>query len=831
MTTKLLNINFRELVKLTLFCLYCFPIIAQAIKLDAQFTEHLVGSHTHYIQDFEGGYLPEEAAASILTYPVNQSDYVNPGLKPSIIWYGLELENTTFNSKQIILELQRAKPEQLDLYLFEKDNLKNYSLIPAIPELHNSPLFEIEIRPKTRYILMFRMVNASISFLPIIAEPNYFYSEKNIEFIKLGLFFGVLVALALYNLIIFFAVRRLAYVWYAFYIFCLIIWRSVLYGFSIYFDVPNHLAVSLIMLPFLLLDILFSLLFCIHFLDTSKNTYKLDKFLNLLCWLVGLFALLSVTLPLHISTALLMSSIIICGAACIITACYSWYNGVKTARFYVISWVPLIFSALLVQLAAWQVIQTTSFTQNIIEITILVEAFLMSLALADKLRESELQKVHLATHDPMTHLPNRNLVQIGLENFKSRVGFTLVQIKLDGLDKIRMSLGLKISNEVLCILVERLNEWAKQRRRAVTFEMQTLEPQKLGQLDHGIMVMAFRGGHENLAQIANDISEIVLQPIEYKSVVMSVRAYIGASIYPHHSQDIVQLIENTHFAVAEAQRKNLTMVLFAEDKVHAARHRLELMSDLKNGIKNGSELSLFLLPKVSISSQSIVGAEVLLRWFHPKYGVISPLEFVPLAKECGIMNELTLWVIREALELNSLVLDKIQDHHISVNILSADAVSENFVENVAEILKQADMKPNQLMLELQESELNQSRGYIHLAFEKLSKLGVKLGIDDFGSGLSSISYLSVLPIDEIKIDGEFTRDIANNEFNHKVISNILSLSKSLGATVLAEGIEDKESLEFFKQSNCDLAQGFYLAKPMSISDYMHWIDKHEQMLN
>ncbi|WP_440903128.1 EAL domain-containing protein [Catenovulum sp. SX2] len=806
-----------------------FPVSSQAIEITPDNNQIFIGQTAYMMRDQINGYQHTEIVDVIKRQPIIGSDYVNTGLQPGVTWISFEFSTT--KASDYIFELKRAKASRVSVFFFESSAPADALVLQPFDIKHHSPIYQLSTSIDTQYTLLIRMENSSTTFKPVLWSYVEYQQHAHIEFLTMGLFFGVLICLALYNLIIFFAVRRQAYIWYAGYILALVVWRSALYGLWSYLGIPLYTQAAYLLVPFVLLDILFALLFCIHFLETARHAFYLDKIIHIVCWMLGIATLISTTLPIHVTISFVVFGLALGGLICVAAGVYCLYKRVRIARFYVASWVPLILGSVIVQLAVWEVIPSTHFTQTFIEVTILLEAFLMSLALADKLRQTEREKVHLATHDPLTRLPNRNLVQLGLESFKSRVGFTLVQLKLTNLDEIRLKLGLKVANAVLCRSVEQLNAWARLQRRAVTFEMLDLEPQKLGQLDHGVMVMAFRGTHVALSDLAAQVQDIVKQPIEYHSALVNIQCHMGASIYPHHSQDIMQLLENTSFAVVDAQRKQLPVLVYAEDRANEVQFKLELLEDLKKALISGNELSLCLQPKLQLASKTVVGAEVLLRWIHPKYGVIEPLDFIPLAKDAGIISDLSFWVVSEALQTNTLIQQISPQHQICINVCTTDLVNENFVKHVEKSLLDYGLPGSSLLLEISEAELFEQIGLLHLNVEKLRAQGVGLSIDDFASARSALAELSRIPIKEVKIDACYIQQAGLDDLNQSVIHLIQAMAKALDAEIVAEGVEDEVTLQYLLEQDIQLAQGFFLAKPMPIGEYLDWLKTYHQMQN
>ncbi len=432
--------------------------------------------------------------------------------------------------------------------------------------------------------------------------------------------------------------------------------------------------------------------------------------------------------------------------------------------------------------------------------------------------QAELALSHMAYHDPLTNLLNRSMFHDRLEQAlaNARKNDTLMALLFIDLDRFKIindSYGHTVGDMLLQSAAERLR-FAVRRNDVLA---------RYGG-DEFVVIMENLDSRNEAAQVADTIILEMQKPFHLNSREM----YIGSSIGIIFSKDFEgraeQLLKKADLAMFRAKNMGRNKYQFyMEDQVSGASDlRNQLEQNLYQAVQR-NELELFYQPQVHIPSGRLRGAEALLRWRHPTLGLIPPGQFIDLLEETGLVLPVGEWVMRTACEQwhdwhkqGILAADQV----VSVNISSFQfRGGADLVFSVGNILSDTEMPSDMLDLELTEGTLMEDTYTSQQVLQTLKEMGVHLSIDDFGTGYSSLSYLKKFPIDCLKIDQSFVRDLMNSQDDAVIAKAIITLSHSLGMKVIAEGVENIEVLEFLADNDCDMYQGYYFAKPMPVSDF------------
>ncbi|MDH3628940.1 MAG: EAL domain-containing protein [Acidobacteriota bacterium] len=424
---------------------------------------------------------------------------------------------------------------------------------------------------------------------------------------------------------------------------------------------------------------------------------------------------------------------------------------------------------------------------------------------------------HNAYHDSLTGLPNRALFRdrLAQEVGRARRAETSTAILLLDLDRFKTindTLGHAAGDELLVEVAKRLNS----RKR----EGDTVA--RLGG-DEFVLIASELRHKEDAAVIAEQLLEILRPPILIEEYDLHISASIGIAIFPHDGKDGASLMKSADMALYRAKELGRDNYQIFEPKLNQrAMERLVLERDLRLAIKN-HEFVVYYQPQFDLQSGKLVGVEALVRW-RTGDEVISPLKFIPIAEECGLIVPLGRWVMKEAVrqcaEFNRRAGVPIR---ICVNVSALQIQRPDFANEVSMILQEARLPPEQLVIELTESALmaNPEQGSYSMA--QLQQMGIGIAMDDFGTGHSSLTHVSVLPISLIKIDQSFVQNCANRKTDASILNAIVTMGHALGLHVLAEGVETEEQATLLRDLGCDEVQGFLYGRPMPPDDLVSLI--------
>jgi diguanylate cyclase (GGDEF)-like protein len=415
----------------------------------------------------------------------------------------------------------------------------------------------------------------------------------------------------------------------------------------------------------------------------------------------------------------------------------------------------------------------------------------------------------LAQHDVLTGLPNRaylndRIAQAITVAHRHGTKFAVLFLDLDNFKHINDSLGHPIGDTLLQSVARRLVSCVR--------DSDTVSRQGG---DEFIVLLSEVAEAKNAAPCAQKLLTMLKAPNFVGHHSLEVSASIGISIYPEDGLDPETLIKTADTAMYQAKKHGRNNYKFFEEEMNIrAVERQSIEEDLRGALER-QEFVLQYQPKIDLRTGMITGAEALIRWLHPQRGMVSPLMFVPVAEDSGLILPIGMWVRREACQQARAWQDAgFAPLSVAVNISVVEFRDQNFLESVRAILRETRLEPSRLELELTESVLMQHVDASTSVLRKLKAMGVRLAVDDFGTGYSSLSYLRRFPIDALKIDRSFVREITSNPDDATIVSAVISMGRSLNHCVIAEGVETREQCTFLQNQQCDQGQGYYFSRPV-----------------
>jgi diguanylate cyclase (GGDEF)-like protein/PAS domain S-box-containing protein len=424
---------------------------------------------------------------------------------------------------------------------------------------------------------------------------------------------------------------------------------------------------------------------------------------------------------------------------------------------------------------------------------------------------------YLANHDPLTDLPNRTLLteRLGQAVAMARnagLHVAIITVDLDGFTTINDSMGHDVGNSLLRETARRLAQAVGTGGTAA----------RLAGDEFAVVVPQVHEMDEVTAQVSH-IHDILIKPYTIHGTEMVVPVDMGVSVFPRDGDDALELLRNAEMALHNVKRRtDLRMGFFDAAMSFAVTERMTLERSLKDALLSG-QFELFYQPQVRLTDYALVGAEALIRWRHPELGIITPDKFIPVAEDTGLIVPMGGWVLREACaQLRRWNDAGMTGLRLGVNISGRQFREADLADIVANCISDTGVNAKDLDLELTESMLMaDGEGTLKL-LRALAKLGVTLSIDDFGTGYSSLAYLKRFPVDTVKIDRAFVRDLDQDEDGRVLVNAIISLAHSLSLKTIAEGVETETQAALLARHGCDEIQGYMIGRPMAVADFANF---------
>jgi diguanylate cyclase (GGDEF)-like protein len=431
--------------------------------------------------------------------------------------------------------------------------------------------------------------------------------------------------------------------------------------------------------------------------------------------------------------------------------------------------------------------------------------------------ENQLQILRLAYWDRLTDLPNRTrlyeaLVEaIDAARSRGHGSVGMILLDLDRFKHINDILGYRLGDLALVQIAERLV--------GVVGRPGDLVARLSG--DEFAILLPDADPQQALA-VARRVEQVFGAPLAVEGQRVDIGAGIGIACWPQHAPDADALLVRAEMAMYAGKKRSHGPVCYDPALDATSAQTLTLLSELRHAVESG-ELRLFLQPKLALADRRVVGVEALVRWQHPKRGLVPPIQFIPFAEQTGFIRVLTQWVFEEAarhwLALKELGLDLV----LSVNLSTRDLVDPELPPKFEALLARHGTPPSALCLEITESAIMEDPQRALATLDRLSALGFKLSIDDFGTGYSSLAYLKRLPVDELKIDQSFVRSMEAGSDDAMIVRSTVDLAHNLGIIVVAEGVETADAWNTLRDLRCDFAQGYHMGKPMPVAELPAWI--------
>lgn len=782
-------------------------------------------------------------------------EYANFGYKPFGIWYQFSIENTQAESSDMMIELSYPLIDYLDLYRLSDgdvvEHVRTGDRLPYVqrPVDHPKFLFPVQLRPGERQTFYLRAQTSGAHVVPAkLWHVVPLFVELGKEDTLHAAYFGVVIVIVIFNLLIYIALRERMYLYYSlstlsFMLFFAII-RAKLFP-VIFPNTPEfHHGILVLLPPFCLI---FGALFTRQFLSLPQYNKALDYLTQLIAGVGVVCFVAACVLDTQSSLKLSVLCSIPGSFLLLLIGAVTALMGNRMGWVYTIAWGTFMFGATVAAMSKHGFLPVNFGTEYGMQIGSALEVFILNAALAyrvyreheDKLiaqdaqlkenaerREVESQLLKSSMSHPVTLMPNRacfeqQIREAILNRGNRRVAIVIVEIKR--YDEISKTLGHQNMDLMICDIAQHYNLLASRIPGIIQIEGPAFNAYlcSLENSSFGLLVDADKA-EKSLKEVRN-ILRALIKPIEFKEMRLELNTVAGAAVCPDHGLNASTLMRHAQVTVDSADALENRIAYYRPEHDQYNTRRLTMISELKDSIKD-SEMELFLQPKYNPIADKVVGVEALVRWHHKRYGTIRPDEFIPMAEKMGIIRQLTRWVFSEALQQQRALQEEGYDLAMSINLSAVNLREDDLIPFLKEELKAQRADPEKIYLELTETSMMEHPREAIAKLEQIRELGMKVSVDDFGAGYSSLAYLKTLPANEIKIDRALIEEMAKDQENNTVIRSTIAMCHELGFTVVAEGVESMAMLNKLIDLRCDLVQGYLLTPPLPQSQFIDWME-------
>ena len=439
--------------------------------------------------------------------------------------------------------------------------------------------------------------------------------------------------------------------------------------------------------------------------------------------------------------------------------------------------------------------------------------FPIVLGASRRMRRQASENRHQTLHDALTGLPNRAWFYEQTEQLLAggRAGSSAVMVMdLDRFKEVNDTLGHHSGDLLLCAAAGRI-------RNAVR-ESDIVS--RLGGDEFAVLLPG--ASRERALQVAERVQETLEDRFNVTGATIDVEASIGIALFPEHADDVSTLLQRADLAMYKAKETHSGYTFYSEELDHGHPSQLSLLGELRRAIER-EELVLHYQPKAALSTGEVTHVEALVRWQRPEHGIVPPAEFIPLAEHTGLIRQLSRYVLDAALRQLHAWLEAGLDIGVAVNLSARNLLEADLPDQIAELLLLRGVPAERLVLEITESTIMADPERALGVLGRLGEMGIRLSVDDFGVGYSSLSYLKRLPVDEIKIDRSFVANMDTQEEDAFIVRSTIDLARNLGLHVVAEGVETEAVWDELGSLGCDYGQGWYLGKPMPAAHLAEWL--------
>lgn len=798
---------------------------------------------------------PLEAAASGDWQPLATSS-PNFGYTPDTVWLRFDAPD---NLLLDLLEVGYSHLDYIAFYVIKNGEITDTLITGDLNPYAQRPIrnrhFAFPFNPENsdnRQILLEARSAGTLQVPLKFWNTQAFFEHASVEEQLNALYYGILITVILFNLLVFFALRERVYLLYVLSTLGYLLVIGSLNGTAFQVLWPHSPWIqnraTLFTVP---LAIIFTLLFSRSFLNLKRNGPTLDRimlgFVALSATVLAVTSVMEYSSAIRLTVAATFPSILLLAIA----GPLQWVRRKPQAGYYIIAWGALFFGCAITAANRYGLLPSNVLTTYGMQIGSVIEATLLALALAARLyqereekagareaelsamaarRAAELKLIENALHNPLTGLPNRASFEMQVSDLirqapAKRHG--IVVIHLNNLQSVTKTLGHQNSDRILELASRRLNLITRElpgivslgQHNGSNFFVASLDPETFA-------CIVDAGVSEDAYQAVMRAVEAIRSPVDYLGMQIPLHAQLGIAISPAHGTDANSLIRRACIAESSERAQESGIAYYKTSRDSYSAGRLTMISGLQQALTN-NELALYLQPKLNLRNGQINSLETLIRWPDKEQAVRAD-EIIVLAEQTGLIKPLTRWVLAQSLQLRSRLLEA--GHHLdfSVNISPYNLREPDFPLFVDQLMRAHPQHKGSITFEVTETSMMQDPVNALKTLNTLSDAGIPVSIDDFGSGYSSLSYIKQLPASEIKIDRSLITELATLEEDRVIVQTTIDMCHALGYLVVAEGVEDDATAGLLKEMGCDMIQGYLVSRPLPLEQILRWLaERHE----
>jgi len=739
-------------------------------------------------------------------------------------WVKFDIKNHSDSSKKLVLHIDNAMLDTAKMYDVSKGIITSGTSINVSSAF---PKFLLNIATFENKTLLLKLKAGGPPDIPLHwYTPNSFETKEQFTRLLFGAVIGILFIMALYNFVIYMAIKDKVYLIYIGYLLSAFFVLATVNGYGyLIFDVSVQTWLNQNALVFHYYLVFFLLLFGISFLKFDEQKGMLYK--------VGMFAV-CLLIVLSVATQFLSHQNQVQTFFTLLPFYYVYLLTLLVlrfnkqfywARFYFLSWLVLIIGSAVQPLVLLNHLEYSFLFKNAFLIAVIIEVVLMSFALAERVRRHEIERVTDISYHPLTGIARKVLLEQAIDALikQPKAKFSVLVIKPEHIERIALYVNEAKTTAFFKSIHKKLTPLFAYNDAIEQIGKKGEKVAFISGSSFGIIVNHKRN-HQALDILIQSINTLIEEAYHFDGIDIPLKAVVGIANYPEHGNEPFILVNRAQLALQEAQLSHSKWAYFTKLHSKVAAEQVKLASSLNEALVN-DELALYHQPQIDLKTMRVCGSECLIRWRNGEQGFISPSVFIPIAEDMGLINKLSKWVIKQAIAQHSVLLSQGYKHHmVSINISRKDLALEAFYDDVKAELESADFPANKIIFELTESGTNSYDEQALSTIKKLTELGITVSIDDFGSGYSSMAYISELPFQELKVDRQFVENVCDDHKRKTIAKAIVSMAKSLGLEVVAEGINNELDEKAYRQFGCDIGQGRFYAQPMAFDDYILWLE-------